>query len=233
MMPAEQTEGHGQGEHEPLGQHEYRHGHEHHGHGHHGERRAYGEMGEAEWGALWERQRGREGLARGWLDALGVELGCRLVDVGSGPGFVSLLAAERVGPAGRVCAVDQAAAALDFLRARLAEAGVDGVEPVVGAADAIPLSAASADRALVADMLHHNADPPAILREVLRVLAPGGAALVVEYDPAGSEASGPPAADRLPAGQVEEWLAAAGYARCETRTLDADHYGVLAYKPVG
>jgi ubiquinone/menaquinone biosynthesis C-methylase UbiE len=221
------TEQHQHGAHE-HGRHGHEHGH--HGGGHGGHRPYDREMREADWSEVWERQRSREAMAHGWLDALDLEPDSCLVDVGSGPGFVSLLAAERVGPPGRVYAVDRAPAALDFLRERMAEAGVRGVEPLLGDGDAIPLPDGSATRALVANMLHHNDDPAAILREVCRVLAPGGQALIVEYDPAGSEATGPPAIERLPAAQVQEWVLAAGYARWEPRAVGEAHYGVLACK---
>ncbi|HLH26308.1 MAG TPA: methyltransferase domain-containing protein [Chloroflexota bacterium] len=213
--------------------------HQHQGHtetagGHHHHGRAYDrDMRNADWQEVWDRQRGREAMERGWLDALALAPGSHLLDVGSGPGFVSLLAAERVGPAGRVYAVDPSPAALAFLRERLAERAAANVEPLVGAGDVIPLPDASASHALLAQMLHHTDAPEAILREVLRVLAPGGAALIVEHDPAGSTESGPPAADRLPAARVQDWLAAAGYDGWQACEVGEDRYGLLARKPVG
>ncbi len=200
---------------------------EQHHHGRHYDR----EMRDADWQEVWERQRGREAMERGWLDVLGLAPGSRFLDVGSGPGFVSLLAAERVGAAGRVYAMDRSPEALQFLRERLAERAVDNVEPLAGAGDAIPLPDGSASHALVAQMLHHNDAPEAIVREVLRVLQPGGAALIVEHDPAGSTASGPPAAERLPATRVQEWLAAAGYDGWQACDVGEGRYGLLAFKP--
>lgn len=205
----------------------------HSAHGsHHGHHRAYDrDMHDADWQEIWERQRSREALEEGWLAALGLALGARLLYVGSGPGFISLLAARRVGPTGRVYALDRAPEALAFLRARLAEHQAANVEPVLGGGDAIPLPDASVSHALVAQMLHHNAAPEAILREVFRVLAPGGTILVVEHDPAGSTASGPPAAERLPAPRVRAWLAAAGYTEIESCPAGEGRYGFRARKP--
>jgi ubiquinone/menaquinone biosynthesis C-methylase UbiE len=211
---------------------------EHHGHPepasgpHHHQGRPYDrDMRNADWQEVWERQRDRETMERGWLDQLALAPGSQFLDVGSGPGFVSLLAAERVGAAGRVYAVDPAPEALQFLRDRLAERPADNVEPLAGAGDAIPLPDASATHALLAQMLHHADAPEAILREVRRVLAPGGAALIVEHDPAGDTASGPPAAERLPATRVQDWLAAAGYDGWQACAVGDDRYGLLAYKP--
>jgi SAM-dependent methyltransferase len=216
---------------------------EHHGHtGHHGHATAAGgghhhhgqpysrDMHDADWQEVWERQRGREADSRAWLDLLGLQPGSCFLDVGSGPGFVSLLAAERVGPKGRVYAMDRSPDALRLLRDRLAERPADNVEPLTAAGDAIPLPDGSASHALLANMLHHNDAPEAILGEVLRVLAPGGAALIVEHDPAGSTANGPPAADRLPATRVQDWLAAAGYDGWQACDPGEGRYGLLAHK---
>jgi ubiquinone/menaquinone biosynthesis C-methylase UbiE len=123
---------------------------------------------------------------------------------------------------------------LQFLRDRLAERAVApdavNVEPVAGAGDAIPLPDASATHALLAQMLHHTDAPDAIVREVLRVLAPGGTALIIEHDPAGSPDSGPPVADRLPATRVQDWLAAAGYDGWQACEAGEGRYGLLAFK---
>ncbi|HEY7060335.1 MAG TPA: methyltransferase domain-containing protein [Chloroflexota bacterium] len=219
------SEHHGHGEHAAGAA--YEHGHEHgHGHGRHYSR----DMHDADWQEVWDHQRDREAMARGWLDTLDLQPGSRFLDVGSGPGFVSLLAAERVGAAGRVYAMDRSREALHFLRERLAERDLGNVEPLVGAGDAIPLPEASASHALVANMLHHDDAPDAILREVLRVLAPGGAALVVEHDPAATDLQGPPVAERLPATQVQDWLAAAGYDGWQACDVGEGRYGLLAYK---
>ncbi|SRR5579884_287009 len=188
-------------------------------------------MHHADWERVWERQRQREAMERGWLDTLGLEPGARVADVGSGPGFISLLAAERVGAEGRVYAVDRSAEALAFLQRQLAAHPQASVEPLVGAATAIPLPDASVSRALVAQMLHHDDAPQAILFEVLRVLEPGGRALIVEHDPDGSEESGPPRGERLPAARVREWLAAAGYVDVADCAVGEDRYGLLAHKP--
>ena len=211
--------------------HGHTHGHaaEAGGHRHHGQPYSR-DMHDADWQEVWERQRGREADSRAWLDLLDLQPGSCFLDVGSGPGFVSLLAAERVGPEGRVYAMDRSPDALQFLRERLAERPADNVEPLAGAGDAIPLPGGSASHALVANMLHHNDAPEAILGEVLRVLAPGGAVLIVEHDPAGSEASGAPLAERLPATRVQDWLAAAGYDGWQACDPGEGRYGLLAYK---
>src|SRR5688572_28019385 len=101
------------------------HGEQHHQHStQEGERPYDHEMREADWAVVWERQVERAALWPHWLDRADVRAGERVLDVGSGPGFTSLLIGERVGPTGRVWALDRAPAALDYLRARQAERAV-------------------------------------------------------------------------------------------------------------
>jgi ubiquinone/menaquinone biosynthesis C-methylase UbiE len=187
-------------------------------------------MHQADWAEVWEHQVGRADLWPGWLERAGIGPGARVLDVGCGPGFTSLLIGEHVQPGGRVWALDRAAAALDYLRARQAERGDTSVEPLLGAATAIPLPDASVDCAVVAHMLHHTDDPAAILREVGRVLTADGRALIVEYDPAASDDVGPPRSERLAATTVADWLPAAGLTASFPEPAEEGRYLLLASK---
>jgi ubiquinone/menaquinone biosynthesis C-methylase UbiE len=187
-------------------------------------------MHQADWAAVWERQAGRAELWPDWLARAGIRPGDRVLDVGCGPGFGSLLIGGQVQPGGRVWALDRAAAALDYLRARQAERGDTSVEPLLGAATAIPLPDASVDCAVVAHMLHHTDDPAAILREVGRVLTADGRALIVEYDPDGRDDIGPPRSERLAATTVADWLPAAGLTAGFPEPAAEGRYLLLARK---
>jgi ubiquinone/menaquinone biosynthesis C-methylase UbiE len=187
-------------------------------------------MHQADWGAVWERQAGRAALWPTWLDRASVQPGERVLDVGCGPGFTSLLIGQRVGPQGHVWALDRAAAALEYLRARMAERGVTAVEPLLGSATAIPLPDRSVDCAVVAHMLHHNDNPAGVLREVGRVLAPAGRALIVEYDPSGRDDIGPPRSERLSATTVRGWLPGAGLEDADPEPADEGRYLFVARK---
>ncbi|OYR54532.1 class I SAM-dependent methyltransferase [Halorubrum halodurans] len=96
----------------------------------------------------------------------------RLLDVGGGSGRA---AAAVTGP--EVTVVD---ASLGMLR-RAREAR--GLSAVVGDAGRLPFRDRSVDAAMVVDAFHHLPDRAAALREVARVLAPGGVLVVREFDP--------------------------------------------------
>ncbi|NYJ06656.1 class I SAM-dependent methyltransferase [Petropleomorpha daqingensis] len=62
-----------------------------------------------------------------WLDAAGLEPGMTVVDLGCGPGGVTLAVADRVGPTGRVIGIDTVDRPLRLARHRAAEAGLTHV----------------------------------------------------------------------------------------------------------
>jgi SAM-dependent methyltransferase len=108
--------------------------------------------------------------------------GLRLLDVGCGPGTITLDLAERLGPDGHVTALEVSDEALDLVRAEAARRGVDPVEAVVGDAASLPLPDDSYDVVHAHQVLQHVADPVTVLREMRRVCRPGGLVAVRDSD---------------------------------------------------
>lgn len=107
----------------------------------------------------------------------GVDEGMTVADVGTGTGFVAAGIAPRVR---RVLAVDNSPAMLKVARRNLAELGVSNVELLEGDVGALPLQGASVDAAFANMVLHHAGDPARMLREMARVVKPGGTVAVVD-----------------------------------------------------
>jgi SAM-dependent methyltransferase len=110
-----------------------------------------------------------------------------VLDVGSGGGIDTILAAKRVGPAGKAIGLDIVAAMIDRARVNAAEAGVDGwTEFLQGEMEQIPLPDASVDVVISNGVLNLSARKSRALAEIVRVLKPGGrislADLTVEGD---------------------------------------------------
>jgi SAM-dependent methyltransferase len=100
--------------------------------------------------------------------------GERVVDVGSGAGFDSFVAAGQVGPGGQVVGVDMTPEMLDKSRATLGLLGLDNVEFREGLAEALPVPDGWADAVISNGVINLCADKAAIFAGILRVLRPGG-----------------------------------------------------------
>jgi arsenite methyltransferase len=113
-------------------------------------------------------------------DALAAQSGDRVLDVGCGPGFFVRELLETVGPRGSVTGVDLSP---DMLAAAAGRAqGYGNVEFVQSAAAPLPVEDASFDRALSVQVLEYVEDVPEALRELHRVLRPGGRVVVWDVD---------------------------------------------------
>ena len=99
-----------------------------------------------------------------------IKPGDHVVDVGSGAGIDSLIAAGMVAENGKVIGVDMTPAMLDKSRSAAAEAGLSNVEFKFGYAEDLPVPDAWADVVISNGVLNLVPDKPAALREFARVL---------------------------------------------------------------
>ncbi len=100
--------------------------------------------------------------------------GERVLDLGSGAGTDSLVAAQMVGEDGGVTGVDMTPEMLAKARAAAAEMGVAHVEFVEGEAERLPFEAGSFDVVISNGVIDLIPDKEAVFAELFRVLAPGG-----------------------------------------------------------
>ncbi len=103
-----------------------------------------------------------------------IEPGERVVDLGSGAGIDSLIAALKVGPDGRVIGIDMTPAMVDKAGRSAEGAGMKNVEFRQGYAESLPVSDGWADVVISNGALNLVPDKVAVLRELNRVLKPGG-----------------------------------------------------------
>jgi arsenite methyltransferase len=100
--------------------------------------------------------------------------GERVLDLGCGAGTDSLVAAQMVGPEGRVTGIDMTPEMLAKAWAAAEELGAENVEFVEGEADRLPFPDASFDVVLSNGVIDLIPDKGAVFAELYRVLAPGG-----------------------------------------------------------
>jgi len=119
---------------------------------------------------------------RGTVRLVGASLGDRAVDVCCGTGDLALLLAKRVGPGGAVLGVDFSEEMLRIARRRAAAAGLARIcRFAEGDAEALALRDATFDVATVGFGIRNVRSPEAALRELRRVLRPGGRLAVLEF----------------------------------------------------
>ena len=103
-----------------------------------------------------------------------LEIGERVVDVGSGAGFDSFVAAQAVTSTGSVVGVDMTEEMLAKSRASAAHLGLTNVEFREGFAEALPVNDGWADVVISNGVINLCADKRGVFAEIRRVLRPGG-----------------------------------------------------------
>lgn len=126
------------------------------------------------------------------VDDLGLQAGMVVADIGAGTGAFTGLLSAKVGPAGKVYAVDIAEEFLARIRQRAAAEGWASVQTVRCPEDSVALPAESIDLAYLCDTYHHFEYPESSLRSIFAALKPGGQLVVVDFE-------------RLP-GVSEDWI---------------------------
>lgn len=116
------------------------------------------------------------------VDAIGLEPGDRIADVGTGTGLFLAPFSHAVGETGKVYAVDIAPRLIDYVRERIAKEALTNVEPVLSREDSAALEAASVDVVFLCDTYHHFADYQAMLASIHGALDEGGRLVVVDFE---------------------------------------------------
>jgi ubiquinone/menaquinone biosynthesis C-methylase UbiE len=188
------------------------------------------DLGHLTWDEVYARQARRDGLVGAWMDGVRLRPGDRVLEIGSGPGYVSLILADRVGPAGRVYAVDRSAEALSYVERLQKERQVAQIGRIVADAAALEPAGAHADAALITMVLHHADDPAGIVRNVCRLLPPRALVVIGEFHPEGPCEDGPPREHRLAPAQIEAWCKQAGFAVLGYRRQTPEHYMITTQR---
>jgi len=97
-----------------------------------------------------------------------------VLDLGSGGGIDVLLSAKRVGPTGLAFGLDMTEEMLALARRNAAEAGVTNAIFLRGVIEDVPLPAESVDVVISNCVVNLSTDKDAVVREIARVLKPGG-----------------------------------------------------------
>ncbi|MFM8951899.1 MAG: class I SAM-dependent methyltransferase [Planctomycetaceae bacterium] len=134
-------------------------------------------------GAPWlvRESRQREEDCRMLLEALAIQPGQTVCDLGCGNGFYTLELARQVGPRGTVYAVDIQPEMLRMLAEQAAAANLHTIRPVLGTPIDPRLPAGEVDVVLCIDVYHEFSHPEAMLSRIRDSLADGGRLVLAEF----------------------------------------------------
>jgi ubiquinone/menaquinone biosynthesis C-methylase UbiE len=126
------------------------------------------------------------------MEALAIREGEVVADIGAGSGYFAFRVAKHVGPRGRVYAVDVSPEMIRHLHARVRDAGLLNVSPILAPPDD-PLVPEPVDRFLIVDVWHHVEDQAAYLERLKKLLKPGGQVVMIDFHKREMPVGPPPA----------------------------------------
>ena len=115
------------------------------------------------------------------LDALQIEPGMTVADVGAGIGYFSWRIAKRVGSEGQVLAVEIQPEMLERLGAEMKKRDIGNVRSILGTPADPKLPARTVDLALMVDVYHEFRHPEAMVARIRQSLKDNGRMVLVEY----------------------------------------------------
>jgi ubiquinone/menaquinone biosynthesis C-methylase UbiE len=117
------------------------------------------------------------------LEQIGVGEGMKVLELGPGPGFLSVDASTRVGDSGRLYCLDIEPALITKVRRKVLREGLENVAPIVGDGERLPFAENSLDLAFLVCVLGEIPNRDAALKELHRVLRRDGVLSVSEMLP--------------------------------------------------
>ena len=164
----------------------------------------------------------------------GIHPGEVVLDLGSGAGIDTFLAAELADPGGHVFGLDMTDAMLETARKNAEELGVKNITYLKGTIESIPLPDESVDVILSNCVVNLSPDKPAVFREAFRVLRPGGRLSISDMAflaPVSAsvrkslDAWAGCVAGAAFVGDLQEWIAQAGFEEVRITPERVFHFG--------
>lgn len=142
------------------------------------------------------------------MEHLRIAPGSVVADLGAGTGYFIAALSQRVGPSGKVLALDVEPKMIEHLARRAHDEHLGNVEPRLVQPDDPELPAHGVSRILIVNTWHHIDARADYARHLAAALAPGGEVWVVDFTPESD--LGPPPEHRLSAARVVDELEAGG-----------------------
>lgn len=156
--------------------------------------------------------------------------GMTFVDVGSGDGYFSLLAAKKIGASGKVYAVDVDASGVEKLNRKAEEEKLKNIVAAVGRAEDTVFCKDCTDIVFFSMDLHDFEDPVKVLANAHEMLKPSGMLVDLDWKKIQME-FGPPERIRFSEEKVAQLLAETGF-KVESRQEAGPYHYIVTAKPI-
>lgn len=167
------------------------------------------------------------------LDVWDVRPGDKVADFGCGAGFFSLPLGQRVGPNGKVYALDVRPEALEATRAKIKLFHLFNIEPQRADLEkprGSGIKDESIDKVLIANILFQAENKSALAEEAFRILKKGGGLMVIEWKEDAVPAGGPALAERVGQDEAKNIFGKTGFSFFKELPAGAHHYELIFNK---
>lgn len=158
----------------------------------------------------------------------GIKEGMKIADLGSGAGYFTILMGKIVGEEGVVTAVDIMESALDTVRSKAKNEGLQNIQTIRSNLEIIGntgLASETQDFVLLANVLFQSENKVGILQEANRILKIGGSLVIVDWKK-GTGGFGPPDGLRTEGESMRSIASGAGFELVSFIDAGAFHYGI-------
>ncbi len=150
-------------------------------------------------------------------------------DVGCGNGYFTFPAAEIVGSKGRIFALDISSELLEDIKTRVKDEKKSNIKLIKTEENDLKIDKESVDLVFSCNVVHEAKDLDLFLKEMTRILKPGGRIAIIDWKKADSE-FGPPKEHRLDKSVIIDKLKDIGFKYIKAKNLNKDLYRITALK---
>jgi ubiquinone/menaquinone biosynthesis C-methylase UbiE len=159
------------------------------------------------------------------VEALGIEPGSVVADIGTGSGYFVQHLSQAIGPSGQLYAVDIEQEMLAIVERKVNDLGLTNVTTVLSQENDTRLEPGSVDLALLVDVYYELRSPQLLMTNIRKILKPNGRLAIIDFDSEKQIAGvGPPRRYRVPEKRLIKEIQSVGFELSEKHSILPHQY---------